>query len=70
MGDGSGEAAAVFARVPPALIDTMCDSWMRAARAGQAEGFLTLRAADAAACFCGQIMEQARKALLLCVLYV
>lgn len=61
-GDGSSgvEAAAVFARFPVALIDNMCESWMRAANEGPTKGLLTLTAADEAACFCGKLMEQVR----------
>lgn len=55
-------AAQTFARVPPALIETMCDAWVAAILEGQGEEFLTRRAAENAAYFCGEVMEQVRQA--------
>lgn len=50
--------SATFSKVVPALIETMCSSWVRAAFNGRGDQFLTRKAAEDAAQFCGQIMER------------
>lgn len=47
-----------FSKIAPVLIETMCSSWVRAAHTGRDGQFLTRKAAEDAALFCGQIMER------------
>lgn len=47
-----------FSKVAPALIETMCSSWVRAALNGRDDQFLTSKAAEDAAQFCGKLMER------------
>lgn len=47
-----------ISKVAPALIETMCSSWVRAALNSRDDQFLTRKAAEDAAQFCGQLMER------------
>lgn len=47
-----------FLKIAPSLIETMCSSWVRAALSGRDDQFLSRKAAEDAAQFCGQIMER------------
>lgn len=49
---------AEFSKIASPLIETMCASWVRGALNGQDNQFLSRRAAEDAAIFCGQIMER------------
>lgn len=51
-------ATAEFSKIAPSLIETMCASWVRSAVNGRDDQFLSRRAAENAAIFCGQIMER------------
>ena len=50
----------MYSTIAPVLIETMCSSWIRAALHGRDDQFLTRRAAEDAAQFCGKIMERVR----------
>ena len=52
------EAAAAFSKITPTLIETMCAAWVRAASNGRENKFLSRRAAEDAAVFCGEVMER------------
>ncbi|CAM9366400.1 unnamed protein product [Ectocarpus sp. 6 AP-2014] len=60
--EGSASAAAAAAtsvsKIAPPLIETICASWVRGASNGRDEQFLSRRAAEDAATFCGKIMER------------
>ncbi|CAM9936186.1 unnamed protein product, partial [Ectocarpus sp. 12 AP-2014] len=60
--EGSASAAATPAtsvsKIAPPLIETICASWVRGASNGRDEQFLSRRAAEDAATFCGKIMER------------
>lgn len=46
-----------LSKITPILIETMCASWVRGALNGRDDQFLSRRAAEDAAIFCGQMME-------------
>ncbi len=50
--------ASGFSKVAPALIETMCGAWVRAASIGREDKFLSRMAAEEAAVFCGEVMER------------
>ena len=61
-GDGvpagaTGKVVGVFERIPSALIETTCDSWISAVRRDLHGRFLSNREAANAARFCGRVME-------------
>ena len=53
----TSKAGGAFKRIPPALIETMGDSWMNAARRSHHGKFLSEREAANAARFCGRVIE-------------
>ncbi|CAM9896804.1 unnamed protein product [Ectocarpus fasciculatus] len=62
-GSTSATAAAAAAmtsvsKIVPPLIETICASWVRGASNGRDDQFLSRRAAEDAATFCGKIMER------------
>lgn len=65
--EGSASAAAAAAtsvsKIAPPLIETICASWVRGASNGRDEQFLSRRAAEDAATFCGKMMERVSGAL-------